>query len=1111
MAKKTTTKPKTAQPKTKANVRRRLDICIVTRELFGWSEPSDASAATAGLAQNIAGLGDRVTILWVPPYSDHHKLAQGEGERLKRYYLDNYLVKLEILTKSPELSPLIWGYAKGSAAVYYHLKAHKFDAVYFSLEGGSAYYSLIAAELGLFENRPRLNVIANTPVEWKSEADRYFLRDLEEVTAAYMEKYCVGAADALICSDAALLAWFEKKKWPLAAQTLVLPNLRPFEWADRRPGTNTTSEGRIEEIVYLGGPHFREGLPLLCDALDIVARSSSQRFTITMLGRFGQVLGEHTGGLLVRRGRRWPFDIRLLPRLSETECLAYLKDRNCLVVYPAYTAGTPLALSVCLHEKVPFVATDVGGIPEMLDADGAKEFLVAAKAAPLAKAISDRLGQSARAAKPSAKFLAALDAWRLHLQSVASAQWAEARKPASKKAAPKVSIVMVHYDRPNYLTQAIKAVEEQDYPNFELILVDDGSKLPESRAKLKELQPFFKRKGWKILFEKNRYLGAARNSGVRASTGDRILFVDDDNALFKHAVSTYVKAMDASGADICTSFQKLFHEPFIPTDEKHGYIYYFPLGGSLDLGFMHDSFGDANAMIRRSVFDKIGFQIEDYGYTAQDWEFYTRATLAGLKLRIIPEPLYWYRSSSEGMYRTSHWYDNRLPILKAFKKHNYAGLDLLYHLVLSQNVGTSETQSYRENLFYNISDERNLQLARMDADSDEAYELLAEIAASEGRGDTGLALLASARKPNFRDRAIERLSAKPLSEVSLAVLGTGLTQEEGFDQARLQSFEVYSSDSSAPIPDSYIEENGRLFVRARNGTISIAVLRAGCPGGTTKVSARVSLEQAQTVATEFLILAAPTYLDPLLAVSQTKPGVVVDGSSGWQNVTYPYEAANIDANFAVPVEAPMNLILAVRSRQTDGKPPQSTTGCFSRLVLRREIAATSSRRPRVGIPPHRQRARLWTNQERSSATLLSDYASDLPLVLFPPEGEGLFLRPSVQGTVVASLPWSFPPFARKVIGSVEIAHEESSPFEFAIALTRPTETIHWTGELPSDYVAFSGWLRVEDKFKLHEVTATVREVLRTHLTINLAIRLPKGSLASPANAFWRKLILVWDE
>jgi len=73
------------------------------------------------------------------------------------------------------------------------------------------------------------------------------------------------------------------------------------------------------------------------------------------------------------------------------------------------------------------------------------------------------------------------------------------------------------------------------------------------------------------------------------------------------------------------------------------------------------------------------------------------------------------------------------------------------------------------------------------------------------------------------------------------------------------------------------------------------------------------------------------------------------------------------------------------------------------------------------------------------------------------------------------------------------------------------EKIDWRGEMPNDCVAFSGWKRVDETFRLKDVSVEVREILRTHLSINLAIRLPQGSLPSPANAFWRKLVLTWDE
>lgn len=1088
--------------------RKRLDVCLVTHDLLGWSEPTDTGAAIAGLAQLIAAKGDGVTLLWVPHYSDVEALAGGEAVRLEKYYAENYLIRLKVLMSSRHLSPYLSDNAKQSAAVYYYLKEEKFDAVYFALEGGSAYYALLGKELSLFEPRPQLYVIAHAPIEWRAESDRHFLKDLQQVTVAHMEKYCVSEADALICPSSYLPAWMKSKGWKLPQKVIKLPNLRPAEWIPRNMDIVNPTLRRVEEIVYLNGPDFRHGLTLFCDALDVLARKSTSKLSVTMLGRLGRILGEHSGGMLLRRARSWPFEIKILPGFTERESIEYLKRRNCLVVVPCFAADTPMIVSTCLEEGIRFVAIDTGGIAEMIVPSARTRCLSGAISTELAETIAHALNGPFMPVAPAITAAAKRADWEQHFDAVAARDPKSVpRKSRARNKLPKVSVVMVHHDRPQYLPQAIDAVERQDYPNLELILVDDGSKLPESRALLDELAPRFKKRGWKILLEKNRYLGAARNAGVKASKGERILFVDDDNALFERAVSTYVKAMDASGSDICTSFQKIFHEPFVPVDEKYGYIQYFPPGGSLDLGFIHDSFGDANAMIRRDVFDKIGFQIEDYGYTAQDWEFFSRAVLGGLKLRVIPEPLYWYRSSAQGMYRTSHWYDNRLPIMKAFKKHNYAGLDHLYHLVMSAYVIKSETEGFRENLNFSISDERYLQLTGLEPDSDEAYELLAEIAASEGRSDTALTLLGRCHKPGYRKRVIERVSILPLADQALAELGAEFSSEVLLDLRRLREFSVSSTRASDPAPVSYIEDRDKFFIPAENGVISVAVLAAGCPAGANRVSATISLEQAITVATEFLILLTPTHVDPLLAARQAKI-TSQDGSSGWCNVTYPHESRQIEANLSIPADHPLNLILAVRVRD---EGVASSLGCFSRISLRQTLGAVNARRPRIGPPPGKQRTRLWTRSEMKSAKLLHHYRSQLPMLMFPPDDDGVFLRPSEQGVVAASLAWAFPPFARKVIASVEVTHEESSPFEFAIALTRPLDDIEWVAEVPSECVAFSGWLRVEDKFQLHQLFVEVREVLRTHLHINLAIRLPPGSVPSPANAYWRKLVLVWDE
>ncbi|WP_292151312.1 glycosyltransferase family 2 protein, partial [Mesorhizobium sp.] len=299
-----------------------------------------------------------------------------------------------------------------------------------------------------------------------------------------------------------------------------------------------------------------------------------------------------------------------------------------------------------------------------------------------------------------------------------------ARKRIRKRPqpAPLVSVVMAHRNRPLYLKQAIEAVEAQTYGNLELVLVDDGSDLEEARQLLDTLEPGFGKRGWRILRRPHKHLGAARNAGVRAARGELVLFVDDDNALFPEAVEHFVRGMAASGADICTAFQLLFYEDFVPEDRADGLIQYLPLGGPDALGLIHNVYGDANAMVRRSVFSQIGFWLEDPGYAMHDWEFFARASLAGLKLRPIPKPLYWYRSKPDGMFRTSNWYDNRLPVLEALRTLRSDDTRLIHQMAIAQNTARSEVNSARENLKYKPADRKYLALSDLEPNGEAAIE-----------------------------------------------------------------------------------------------------------------------------------------------------------------------------------------------------------------------------------------------------------------------------------------------------------------------------------------------------------------------------------------------------
>jgi len=99
---------------------------------------------------------------------------------------------------------------------------------------------------------------------------------------------------------------------------------------------------------------------------------------------------------------------------------------------------------------------------------------------------------------------------------------------------PMVSVVVVHYNRPQLLEQALRSVANQTHPaaRLEVVLVDDGSTTPEAVAYLDRLEAegsWWRERGWLVLRQPNRYLGAARNAGWRAARGEWVLFMDDDN------------------------------------------------------------------------------------------------------------------------------------------------------------------------------------------------------------------------------------------------------------------------------------------------------------------------------------------------------------------------------------------------------------------------------------------------------------------------------------------------------------------------------------------------------------------------------------------------------
>ena len=91
-------------------------------------------------------------------------------------------------------------------------------------------------------------------------------------------------------------------------------------------------------------------------------------------------------------------------------------------------------------------------------------------------------------------------------------------------ARPRLSVVIPTRDRPDRLQETLEAIASQAFPGLEVVVVDDGSK-PGTLETLQKSPPIQVRH-W--LRQKGRGPAAARNRGVAAAEGERVLFLGDD-------------------------------------------------------------------------------------------------------------------------------------------------------------------------------------------------------------------------------------------------------------------------------------------------------------------------------------------------------------------------------------------------------------------------------------------------------------------------------------------------------------------------------------------------------------------------------------------------------
>jgi glycosyltransferase involved in cell wall biosynthesis/GT2 family glycosyltransferase len=649
-----------------------MTICIVTCDIVGPIRNGGIGTAYFSLARLLAGAGHRVTVLYaLGRYCEHGTIDQWVAQ----YRTEG----IEFVPLPDDLEVRGHSAIKIAHAVYRWLKGRRFDIVHVHEWRGIAFYALTAKRQGLALRESLVCVGAHSPVLWHKEGMNE-LASAEELEVDFMERQSVALADVLWSPSAHMLGWMRREGWQLprriiVRQYVVLGAAR----AESAPPPVTP----VRELVFFGRLETRKGIDVFCDGLDRLVGRGVAVPRVTFLGKPATVGGVASETYLQERARRWPFRWQVLPDRDRGQALAYLAEPGRLAILPSRIDNLPYTVLECLAAGVPFLAANTGGIPEMLLDEDRPAVLFDLTAASIADRIQRALTAGVAPIRPRLAFDRANRDW-LEWHSRARR---ERPARAQLEAAPLVSIVITHFNRPRLLDQALDSIRRQDYPAIEVVLVDDGSDAPEAVRFVASLDAEFEARGWRIVRQPNRYLGAARNAGIAAARGTFILFMDDDNVAEPHEIGTFVGAATASGADILTCFLRVFQGGGPLTDDAPTYCWPF-LGAAVSPGVTRNSFGDANAFVRRSVFDRVGGFTEDVGVGCEDWEFFARATLAGCRLMVVPEPLVRYRQG-QGMLNTTSQHLNRMRALRPYFAHVPPPFRGLLHLAHAPSPGAA--------------------------------------------------------------------------------------------------------------------------------------------------------------------------------------------------------------------------------------------------------------------------------------------------------------------------------------------------------------------------------------------------------------------------------------
>jgi hypothetical protein len=213
--------------------------------------------------------------------------------------------------------------------------------------------------------------------------------------------------------------------------------------------------------------------------------------------------------------------------------------------------------------------------------------------------------------------------------------------PAADERPGLLSVVVPFYNLGAYLPETLASVEASTYSPLEVVIIDDGSDDPASRALLERLE----RDGTanrRIVRVPNRGLAAARNAGADAARGEFVAFVDADDLVesefFARCIDVLRRWDNVGFAYSWTRYVGDYRGIWPTWNAELPYL----LGHNMLVPLV---------VVRRAWFREAGGNRDAMEFGLEDFETWVRLVSRGVAGVSLPAPLVRYRVRADSMYR----------------------------------------------------------------------------------------------------------------------------------------------------------------------------------------------------------------------------------------------------------------------------------------------------------------------------------------------------------------------------------------------------------------------------------------------------------------------------